>query len=371
MATHIKSLNIESFRGLEGLKIENLGDVNIIVGDNNTGKTSVLEAIQFISNPTEYNMATIARQREKYKDSEYAIGFVDSVRYLFNNESKENNNYKLEVTADISGKITIARVVGRDEMKILNFSELDDNEKKMRAFYFPLDQLPQEVEEVDIFLGIIYVNKKQMKQFELNKYNSVKKSKENQALVNVTFISAMEHIAKDSFVNITQRADLAKKAVELLKGFDSRIVDIRYIGEGGRKFIPVLEVEGLNEYVPLSLFGDGMKKALTVLNAIIGAIVDAEGGVVLIDEFETSLHTTAMSQVFKFMLDIAKELNVQLFLTTHSLEAIDTLLRCDEENVDRIKVVRIRKHRDQTYSKTIIGAEALRIRKKYDMELRI
>jgi len=71
------------------------------------------------------------------------------------------------------------------------------------------------------------------------------------------------------------------------------------------------------------------------------------------------------------MIDVAKELNVQLFLTTHNMEAIDTLLRCDEDNVDQIKVVRIRKDENQMHAKTIDGAEALRIRQKYEMELRL
>jgi len=374
MATHIKSLNIESFRGLEGLKIENLGDVNIIVGDNNTGKTSVLEAIQLLCEPTEYNMATVAMQREKFKDSYFRIGLMDAIRYLFTMESKKKGSYNLKIKAEIYGKKYDVSVLGKDEIQIYDFSKLEGDGKQMRAFYFPLEQPPQnEVEEVDTLVGNICIDGKKNKAFELNKYTNIRKSTEtHNALVNVMFISAMEHIAKDSFMNITQRADLSKKAVELLNKFDSRIVDIRYIGEGGRKFIPVFELEGVSEYIPLSLFGDGMKKALTVLNAIIGAVIDAEDGVVLIDEFETSLHTTAMDQVFKFMLTVAKELNVQLFLTTHSLEAIDTLLRCDEENVDKIKVVRLRKNDSKgAYAETIDGTEALIIRKKYKMEIRL
>lgn len=51
MTTHIESLKINLFRGIENLEIEDLGAVNIIVGDNNAGKTSVLEAIQFLCAP--------------------------------------------------------------------------------------------------------------------------------------------------------------------------------------------------------------------------------------------------------------------------------------------------------------------------------
>ena len=78
-ASHITSLNIESYRGLEGLKIENLGDVNIVVGDNNTGKTSVLEAIQLLYELTLYNMAKIAMQREIYKMPKYRNDLVETI----------------------------------------------------------------------------------------------------------------------------------------------------------------------------------------------------------------------------------------------------------------------------------------------------
>ena len=40
-------INIESYRGLSHVVLEELNRVNIIVGDNNSGKTSIWEAIQF------------------------------------------------------------------------------------------------------------------------------------------------------------------------------------------------------------------------------------------------------------------------------------------------------------------------------------
>ncbi len=47
MATLIlSSLEIRNFRAFHDLKIERLGRVNLIVGKNNVGKTSLLEALQ-------------------------------------------------------------------------------------------------------------------------------------------------------------------------------------------------------------------------------------------------------------------------------------------------------------------------------------
>ena len=51
-----ESIRIQNFRGLKDLTIENLGRVNLLVGANNVGKTSVLEALRLLHidhNPTE------------------------------------------------------------------------------------------------------------------------------------------------------------------------------------------------------------------------------------------------------------------------------------------------------------------------------
>ncbi len=45
----IKSLNIEDFRGFHRFRMKNLGRVNLLVGANNCGKTTILEAIEILS----------------------------------------------------------------------------------------------------------------------------------------------------------------------------------------------------------------------------------------------------------------------------------------------------------------------------------
>lgn len=49
MEPRIQTLQIEQFRALRKLRIEGLGRVNMITGKNNTGKSSVLEALRIFS----------------------------------------------------------------------------------------------------------------------------------------------------------------------------------------------------------------------------------------------------------------------------------------------------------------------------------
>lgn len=45
------SLHIQSFRGLRDLQLEACGPVNLLVGGNNSGKTSILEALLLLASP--------------------------------------------------------------------------------------------------------------------------------------------------------------------------------------------------------------------------------------------------------------------------------------------------------------------------------
>ncbi|WP_462136871.1 AAA family ATPase, partial [Candidatus Mycalebacterium sp.] len=50
MSEHFfKSIKIENFRGIESLKIDNLERINLFVGKNNCGKTTILESIYLLS----------------------------------------------------------------------------------------------------------------------------------------------------------------------------------------------------------------------------------------------------------------------------------------------------------------------------------
>ncbi|MBC7447591.1 MAG: AAA family ATPase, partial [Hymenobacteraceae bacterium] len=47
----IQDITIRNFKCFEELKIEGCGQFNLILGDNNVGKTSVLEALLVDENP--------------------------------------------------------------------------------------------------------------------------------------------------------------------------------------------------------------------------------------------------------------------------------------------------------------------------------
>ncbi len=53
---HLKSLHIKNFRMLEDFQVSKLGRVNLIVGKNNSGKSSVLEALRIYAGNANPNL---------------------------------------------------------------------------------------------------------------------------------------------------------------------------------------------------------------------------------------------------------------------------------------------------------------------------
>ncbi len=94
----LNSLEIHNFRGFKHLQIERLGRVNLIVGKNNVGKSSLLEALQLYAhngNPTLIWKILQARDEGK----QYSRGrlerpnlesLLSDLRHLFHGRKKDS-----------------------------------------------------------------------------------------------------------------------------------------------------------------------------------------------------------------------------------------------------------------------------------------
>jgi predicted ATPase len=60
------------------------------------------------------------------------------------------------------------------------------------------------------------------------------------------------------------------------------------------------------------------------------------GGVLLIDEIESAIHVKALAGVFTWLTNACEQFDVQLFASTHSLEALESLLGDDAQTAARV-----------------------------------
>src|SRR6185437_11537582 len=77
----LDSVTIDGFRGLKNLRLDDLGLINILVGKNDSGKTSVLEALSVLCNPLDpFEWVAMVRRRDFGRLDETR---VQSLRWCF------------------------------------------------------------------------------------------------------------------------------------------------------------------------------------------------------------------------------------------------------------------------------------------------
>ncbi len=128
-------------------------------------------------------------------------------------------------------------------------------------------------------------------------------------------------------LNILQSFDeldaklIKKKLIKILNVVDSRIEDMRTFSTKNGLFIKLNN----SVYEPLSNFGDATKNIIRYFTPIFEKELLTNNqflSILLIDEIENGIHYTVLSDFWKSVFKLSKELNVQVFATTHSLEMI-------------------------------------------------
>jgi ABC-type branched-subunit amino acid transport system ATPase component len=77
---------------------------------------------------------------------------------------------------------------------------------------------------------------------------------------------------------------------------------------------------GLKERIPAVHLGQGFVRLLSIYSEILAS--GQNDSVLLIDEFENGLHYSVLTEVWRGILNLAEQENVQVFATTHSYECI-------------------------------------------------
>lgn len=343
---YINDIFIKSFRGIRELKISDLGDINVIVGKNNVGKTSVLEAISIIENPFNIgNIIHIAKKRE--------LLFNQSSSFtIFTNLLNKSTN-SIEIQGTVNDKNFEYEVFGKNISIVTNESyspTIKGFEGKVKIVYGEL------IKNENIVLTE-------------NDNNFIFDDKD--LILPMLNVTSIDHLLENNPNDII-KAGKKTELIELLNIFDKNVVGLEIVEEN-KKAIPFIEHKDLG-LMPISIFGDGLKKVL-----MLGAsIIKAENGVLLIDEVETAIHTESIKGVFNWFINACKKYNTQVFMTTHSIEVIDGILegQSDLGNNDYLKnsirFITLKKNSYEaiTRVRNLNGLKTLEMRENFRMELR-
>ncbi len=367
MAQHVKEFNIECFRGIRNLQLQNLNDINILTGDNNAGKTSVLEVINFLSGITDLRNLIYGTRRAMNKVYAKEMSEFDKLSYLFPVDTKENQTISYTFTRkneEVKVKIKkheLIETLSQEELKELAFRS---------DVFIPFELLNQNISfDVRKMEVSFYVNDKIITK-HFHEFSRTNFSNENEChYIDTTYISPIKHA--DSTMHLSQIFDnpmLYGEMLEILKEFDDGIISINAdkLSEYSGATVYSILSKYHKKAIPLNYYGDGMKKAILLMSSVI----NAKNGILLLDEFETAIHTTAMNHVFEWILKACMKFDVQLFLTSHSLEAIEKVLKCCPDIADHINLYTLYRKGDQTLVRSLSCAEAIEANDNLGLELR-
>jgi AAA15 family ATPase/GTPase len=335
-----KSFAIKNFKNFKNLELNDLERVNLIIGKNNSGKSSLLEAI-LLHNMNTASITPIIKSRNR--DLLSVSDFKHIIQAFFNNFNT------------------------KEPIDLIGFFE---NNKKVNVSFRLLEK-EEEIEKIDIEIDLkdieidlkqdinsLYSKRPYVLQVEYKEDGNIK----NFYLVffaSVKLISSSVTVPKFPvfFLSTSFRTSISQevalysqlrsenyqdKIIKYLRIIEPKINNIEILNLTGRSAL--YGDVGLDKPILLSFLGEGMSRLTNILLAI-GV---SKNGVVLIDEIENGFHYSVLKDVWKAISEMAREFNVQIFATTHSYECIQNAhLAFKESDVYDFRVIRLDKIDDQ------------------------
>jgi AAA domain, putative AbiEii toxin, Type IV TA system len=315
---HINSMTICNFRQFKEAKVENLGLFNLVVGDNNIGKTSFLEALLFTPNKKEYlqrlAFAYIERRNVQPDKADHSEGqrLFYKLDKAFLSDYQNNDHESFAIRVAIEGKRTIWRYLIGDAtlegtiettvpsaLERISFVESDMALLQNLPF---LDNVKQPFIAYGKGFGI--------------------------------------DLATVYYDEIGTKRQLEKGFLENMKIFIPNIE--RVIADTRSGAIEIRDSD-FQEDKPLHQYGEGANKLFRILVLI----TLHKGHKVLIDEIDAGIHYTRFKAFWKTILQIAKKDNTQIIATTHNEECIryftEVLDELGKEYQNASRVVQMKK----------------------------
>lgn len=369
----IQSIEIRQFRSIRELKVSDFSKINLIVGDNNSGKTTFLEAIQMLFTKAQLiAIRNVINQRTILNPNKNSF-YLSFIKMFHMEQSKDH--LECDIYAVTEKGPAAFELKGSEELisgeDALSFSAMPPRQKEQYRrvnAIFP--------EQVKLFKGSVVSqngNKIMQKKIQCTSLDSTISGLMSKREVH--YISSFGHLRYDLLQNIVNNLEYKQLAIDILRQFDSSILDICYTKADDGSYVETIITEsGVN--MPFSVYGDGIKKILFILNKLF----DASDSILLIDEIETGLHKKYYGMLFPVIFALAEKLNVQLFIATHSIEAIDAILQCGDyekkdTDEDPIKIITLKKIESGTGSnvaaRNLSGQYVYENRKAFKFEVRL
>ena len=347
----ITSIEIENFRCFKKLTVGGLTPVNLIVGANNAGKTALLEAIEaVVSEESPFLLYRASLERDEFRQprglDEDKVE-IDLRHWFHGHHLDDGVTFRIRSTGERVRSVarTIRRVLPNAPppwVPGLFQLTIERPEKPSRLPTLPLT--------ADDFLGA--GTPSGFATFGLRLHPPV-----GFATTDRLRPAELAHLWANLVLTPAE-----ERTVEALHLVEPAIDRIAISENGGTANAKVL-LHGAQAPVPLGTLGEGVSRILALaLNLAV-----TQGGFLLIDEIENGLHWSVMPKLWRFLVEAARALDVQVFAATHSkdcLEGLADLYRTHPEVAGHVSI-----HRLEAGRETSVRFEAARIAEYVRMEL--
>ena len=337
--SQFSSLRIESYRGVEDLVLDEPGRVNLIVGVNNAGKTSLLEAIYLLAHQNdERALLDAIRWRGRLQGEPEPLWLVEQlpptirISGVFDEVADNATSVEVEVTTEPSEDI-------EDQTSFLSKLAIESSygghSQNTDVVFF--EDRPRRTS----FQGQHWLCRSAFTSpFSANRPETLARCNKD----------SLEAGTKQPIIDfIRERVDEGLRNIELADRFNRFLVPHR----------------DFDKAPDLAAFGEGVRRVFEIGLLFAGV----RGGVLLVDEFENAIHTELLVEFTRLVQDLAVQLNVQVFLSTHSKEAVDAFV-LNGYRTDDIVGYAISRTDDDAKARRYDGHRLRKLHEAVDFDLR-
>ncbi|GAA9252662.1 ATP/GTP phosphatase [Helicobacter pylori] len=301
----IQSVRIKNFKNFKNTTIDGFTKLNIITGENNAGKSNLLEALYCLVGKSMHPCTNILEIYDNIRKEPLTIESKNLMFYGLDTEKEiqivttlDNNQ-----TLDLQIKFIASEYQNTIESQIIPTAEQVQAFSQLKFIF-----KKGEEEIYNDYLNIARIPNfppipnqssynRQFKNFEPNQSQKLL-SFESAAIITPSDVARKRdvinpnaiHIMNPNIIQAVRKIlddnQLEKRLNQSLNQFDKNIQAIRFNANNQLK----LEVKNIKEKVPLSMFGDGLMKYLHIVSAFIAN----NATTIYIDEVENGLHFSRM-----------------------------------------------------------------------------
>ncbi|MGN8512898.1 AAA family ATPase [Helicobacter pylori] len=316
----IQSVRIKNFKNFKDTQIDGFTKLNIITGQNNAGKSNLLEALYYLVGKSMHPCTNVLEIYDNIRKEPLTSESKNLMFYGLDTEKK------IQITTTLDNNQTLdlqIKFIANEKQKVIESQIIPTAEQTQMPsqLNFTLKKNNEEIYNDHLNIAKIPNQSgynRQFKNFDPNQlqkllpFESATIIPSDVAYRQVHMIQAMSKICSNN--------QLEEELNKHLNQFDNNIQSISFNTNNQLK----LKVKGIKEKIPLSAFGDGLKKYLHIVSAFMAD----NAKTIYIDEVENGLHFSRMKLLLRCVIDFIndnKDGNLQVFMTTHNQEFIEIL----------------------------------------------